>query len=143
MDSDFTTSDDIFNCTQCGECCSGFGGTYVNEEDVKRIAAFVNCDTATFTERYCDRSGTRLVLTQGDDGCCVFFDKNCTIHPVKPYMCRAWPFLRTIVKNPENWNAMSRACEGMKPDVPEDALKKIVAQEVEILDASYPFASND
>ncbi|MBI9088157.1 MAG: YkgJ family cysteine cluster protein [Desulfobacterium sp.] len=143
MESEFTTSDDIFHCTQCGECCSGFGGTYVDEADVKRIADFVNCDTGTFMARYCDRSGTRLVLTQGDDGCCIFFDKNCTIHPVKPYMCRAWPFLRTIVKNPENWSAMSRACEGMKPDAPEDALKKIVAREVAKLDATYPSTSSD
>ena len=138
MDSEIVSGSDIFNCTQCGQCCSGFGGTYVNDEDIKRIAVFIHCDPGTFKKKYCDRSGTKWVITQGENGSCIFFDKNCTIHPVKPYMCRAWPFLRTIIKNPENWNAMARACPGMRTDVPETTLKKIVATEVETLDASYP-----
>lgn len=137
MDSEFLTGDDIFNCTQCGECCSGFGGTYVDDNDIKRIASFINCDPETFIKSYCNPSGSRWVLTQGHDGYCIFFDKNCTIHPVKPYMCRAWPFLRTIVKNPVNWKIMAGSCRGIKPDIPEDVLKRIVAREVEKLDSSY------
>ncbi|OQY53158.1 MAG: hypothetical protein B6230_00880 [Desulfobacteraceae bacterium 4572_89] len=82
---------------------------------------------------YCDHSGSRLVLTIGKDGYCIFFhqEKQCTIHPVKPRMCRAWPFIKTILKNPENWNAMAGSCRGMKKDVPHPDLRQIVARELQ------------
>ncbi|HGY11559.1 MAG TPA: YkgJ family cysteine cluster protein, partial [Desulfobacterales bacterium] len=60
----------------------------------------------------------------------------CTIHPVKPYMCKAWPFIQTIIKHPENWNAMANSCPGMKKDIPYTDLQKIVATEKEKLDKS-------
>ncbi|MDY0222165.1 MAG: YkgJ family cysteine cluster protein [Desulfobacterium sp.] len=137
MESGTISGADIFDCTQCGQCCAGFGGTYVNNDEIRRIAAFMACDPGTFTQQYCDRSGSRWVITQGTNGSCIFFDKNCTIHPVKPYMCRAWPFLKTIIKNPENWEAMAKSCPGMRKGVALDLLSKIAAQEVERLDASY------
>ncbi|ACN14753.1 conserved hypothetical protein [Desulforapulum autotrophicum HRM2] len=141
MDSEIISASDIFNCTQCGQCCSGFGGTYVNDVDIQRIAAFIGCEPTTFIEQYCNRSGSRWVIRQAENGLCIFFDKNCTIHPVKPYMCRAWPFLRTLIKNPENWDAMARSCPGMQPGVPEKHVSRIAAKEVERLDASYPFST--
>ena len=30
----------LFTCTQCGDCCRGYGGTYVTDADIRRIAAF-------------------------------------------------------------------------------------------------------
>ncbi|MCP4719352.1 MAG: YkgJ family cysteine cluster protein, partial [Desulfobacteraceae bacterium] len=65
-----------------------------------------------------------------------FFDKEkqCTIHPVKPYMCRAWPYIKTIIKNPENWNAMAGACPGMKKNIPHKDLIRIIAHESQLLD---------
>lgn len=136
MDSEYQTPDDIFECRQCGACCNGFGGTYVTEQDILSIAGFIQADPDKFLEEYCDMAGSRPVLTQGKDGQCIFFDteKQCTIHPVKPYMCRAWPFIRTIVKNPENWNAMAGACPGMKKDIPYPDLVRIVTKEKQRLD---------
>jgi Fe-S-cluster containining protein len=139
MDAEYKTSDDIFVCQMCGDCCNGFGGTYVTEDDIKRICDYTEIGESAFIEKYCDPSGSRFVLTLGDDGCCIFFDpeKQCTIHPVKPYMCCAWPFLKTIIKNPENWNAMASACPGMKKDIPPEDLKRIVALEKKKLDETY------
>ena len=31
----------LFECTQCGDCCKGFGGTYVSQADLETIAAFL------------------------------------------------------------------------------------------------------
>ena len=135
MNSEFKTCDDIFQCTQCGDCCQGFGGTYVSDRDIQRISRFINCAPDTFVQTHCDRSGSKLVLTQGQDGRCIFFKKNCTIHQVKPFMCRAWPFLATIVENPENWDAMAGACPGMKKEIPHNILTPIVAREVALLQA--------
>ncbi len=139
MVSDYKEADDIFDCKLCGDCCKGFGGTYVTHADIEKICSFLGSDPEHFKENYCDPSGSRFVLTLGKDGCCIFFDKEkqCTIHPVKPYMCRAWPFLKTIIKNPENWNVMSNSCAGMKKDIPETDLKKIVKKEKRKLDQSF------
>ncbi len=139
MESHDKSGKDIFECRQCGECCNGFGGTYVTQKDILKICEYRHFDPDRFIDTYCDRSGSRFVLTRGKDGCCIFFDavKQCTIHPVKPYMCKAWPFIQTIIKNPENWNAMSNSCPGMKKDIPYKNLSKIVTMEKEKLDKSF------
>ncbi len=138
MDSNEKTSQDIFDCQLCGQCCKGFGGTYVTRADIKNITEFIKADPDTFVATYCDMSGKRPVLTLNDRGTCVFFDpkKQCTIHPVKPYMCKAWPFIKTIIKNPENWDIMANSCPGMKKQVPHKDLQRIVALEKEKLDNS-------
>ncbi len=138
MDSNEKTSRDIFDCQLCGQCCKGFGGTYVTRADIKNIAVFIKADPDTFAATYCDMSGKRPVLTLNDQGTCIFFDpeKQCTIHPVKPYMCKAWPFIKTIIKNPENWDIMANSCPGMKKQMPHKDLQRIVALEKEELDRS-------
>ncbi|SDT84472.1 YkgJ family cysteine cluster protein [Desulfobacula phenolica] len=138
MDSEYRTGNDIFECRQCGDCCKGFGGTYVTEQDIINISTYINFDPKKFVARYCDTSGSRYVLTLGIDGCCIFFDKTrqCTIHPVKPYMCKAWPFIKTVIGHPENWNAMANSCPGMKKDIPYKNLANIVTIEKGKLDKS-------
>jgi len=51
-------------------------------------------------------------------------------------MCKAWPFIQTVIKHPENWNAMSNSCPGMKKDIPHKDLNKIITIEKEKLDKS-------
>jgi len=138
MVSEYQSCDDIFVCQQCGDCCKGFGGTYITDQDIINISAFIKFDPEKFVAKYCDKSGSRSVLTLGIDGNCIFFDsvKQCTIHPVKPYMCKAWPFIQTIIKNPENWNAMANSCPGMKKDIPYKDLVKIVDTQKNKLDKS-------
>ncbi len=132
INSQFKTSDHIFKCTMCGECCNGFGGTYVTGEDIEQISAFIHCDSAKFRAKFCNRSGSKFVLSQSETGKCIFFDpeKQCTIHPVKPRMCRNWPFIPTVVSHPENWNAMAGSCPGMKKDIPYETLRRIVSEEI-------------
>ncbi len=126
---------DIFQCQECGSCCKGFGGTYVSSNDIKKIAGFINIDQETFQKQYLTRSGSRHVLIQGRDGNCIFYNEKeqCTIHPVKPYMCRAWPFIKAVVLHPENWDAMAGSCPGMKKNINDRILKKIVQNEIKLL----------
>ena len=123
---------DVFKCLECGACCKGFGGTYISEDDIKKISQHINIDPEIFLTRYCVVSGSKHLLAQGKDDSCIFYDKEkqCTIHPVKPYMCKAWPFIKTIMSNPENWNIMANSCPGMKKDVPHEILKKIVQEKI-------------
>ena len=34
--------DDLFRCTLCGDCCRGYGGTYVRRDDIAAIARFTH-----------------------------------------------------------------------------------------------------
>ncbi|WP_457553465.1 YkgJ family cysteine cluster protein [Desulfobacula sp.] len=140
MGSEEKSGSDIFECRLCGDCCKGFGGTYVTSQDIINICAYIHSDPEKFIDQYCDPSGSRHVLTLGKDGYCIFFDKitSCTIHPVKPYMCKAWPFITPVLLHSENWNAMANSCPGMQKDVPHEDIKKIVAMKKEILDRDSP-----
>lgn len=116
----------IFACRQCGDCCKGYGGTYVTPEDIIAISRFVGIDPERFVESYCTFSGSRPVLSQRADGYCIFWDQLCTIHPVKPFMCRAWPYIRSVLIDPANWYAMAGSCPGMRTDVSTERIRESV-----------------
>ena len=116
----------LFTCTQCGDCCRGYGGTYVTDADIRRIAAFTGIPVHDFRQRYCVPSGNRLVLAQQSNGFCIFFDRNCTIHAVKPRMCRQWPFISSLLVDIANWRIMADVCPGMRSDLSDDQLRKAV-----------------
>jgi Fe-S-cluster containining protein len=117
---------DIFICKKCGDCCKGFGGTYVTADDIEKIAAYINTDPKEFVSGYCLKSGSKLVLAQGADGYCIFWDNLCTIHPVKPRMCRAWPFIESVLTDINNWRIMANSCRGIKTDVPDNLVQECI-----------------
>jgi Fe-S-cluster containining protein len=114
---------ELFECQKCGDCCKGYGGTFVAEKDIRRIAAFIHEAPERFIEKYCRRSGTRHVLVQAENGYCVFWDGLCRIHPVKPWMCRIWPFIPSVLIDIENWRVMAASCPGMRTDIPDESLE--------------------
>jgi len=131
MPCDPLTPDDIFNCQQCGDCCKGFGGTYVSSEDVQSIAAFIHIDPKLLLEKYCQLSGKKPVLAQAENGYCVFWkDRICNIHPVKPRMCKAWPFIPNILKDPQNWYIMAGLCPGIRTDVTPSEIVDCVRSQI-------------
>ncbi len=120
----------LFQCQKCGDCCKGYGGTYVTEDDINSIASFIGIPPHEFKARYCSISNNRLLLTQKEDGYCVFWDNICTIHPVKPKMCRAWPFIPSILADPNNWNLMASVCPGMRTNYPDDVIANCVRNKI-------------
>ncbi|MCP4694726.1 MAG: YkgJ family cysteine cluster protein [Desulfobacterales bacterium] len=123
-------STDIFNCQKCGECCKGYGGTFITERDVRTIADYIGVAPENFVEKYCEMSGGRPVLARGSNGYCIFLDETCTIHPVKPRMCRAWPFIEGVRTDVNNWRIMASTCPGMRTDVPDDVILARVEKEL-------------
>jgi uncharacterized protein len=107
----------IFTCRQCGNCCMGYGGTYVTDEDIHRISAYIQVQPHGFVERFCRLSGGQPILAQREDGYCIFWDAGCTIHAVKPKMCRDWPYIQNLLVDSDNWNAMASMCPGMRKNV--------------------------
>ncbi len=50
-------------------------------------------------------------------GGCVFNEKGrCRIHPVKPRICRDWPFLPAILLHATEFEAAKEACPGLVRD---------------------------
>ena len=112
----------LFECTQCGDCCKGYGGTYLTESDITAISAFIGVDVTEFRRCYCVLSGDRPVLAQQPNGYCIFYHRNCSIHPVKPRMCRQWPFIQSLMVDIANWRQMASVCPGMNTQLDDQKL---------------------
>jgi len=128
MSSDPINADGFFKCRRCGQCCKGYGGTYLSDGDIQNISAYIQADPVQFVDRYCSWSGDRVVLAQRGDGYCVFWDRLCTIHPVKPHMCRKWPFIESILVDSVNWLILADSCPGIRTDIDFSLLVAVVRQ---------------
>src|SRR3972149_4103927 len=105
----------VFQCQQCGDCCAGRGGIFVRPEEVAAMAAFLALDEQEFCVRYVESSGlgARLAI---QDGVCVFVEDNrCRVHPVKPFICRQWPFLPALLVDADELENAKTACPGINP----------------------------
>ncbi len=121
-----SSSHNVFVCRQCGDCCKGYGGTYVTDADIDAIAAFIDKAPSVVRSEYCRLSGRKPLLKQRADGFCIFWEHNCTIHPVKPRMCRAWPFIESVLVDIENWRMMGSCCPGIRTDCPDEVVRQRV-----------------
>lgn len=119
---------EIFTCQRCGNCCRGYGGTFLTDHDIDSISKFLDLTAPRFITEFCQYSGERLVLVQGDDGYCIFWKKLCTIHPVKPKMCKQWPFIDSILVDVANWKIMASCCPGIRVDVPDHLITACVKE---------------
>jgi Fe-S-cluster containining protein len=106
----------VFQCQQCGDCCAGRGGIFVTPRNVEAMAALLALSVAEFTRRFVEASpmGPRLTVT---DGVCVFLMPGglCRVHPVKPSICRQWPFLPALLIDPDELEYAKSACPGLNP----------------------------
>jgi len=129
---------DFFECQKCGECCKGFGGTFLREHDIDRITEYLGIGRDEFLRRYCDWSGKRRLLRIAESGYCIFWDEVCTIHEVKPRMCKVWPFIDAILVDGSNWDMIKSVCPGVrdngKPEALVDCVKRVLADFEKIQD---------
>ncbi len=105
-----------FQCTQCGDCCTGAPGfVWVNEEEIAVLAAKMKLDVATFEAKFVRQVGSRKSLTEFSNGDCVFFDgdtRKCTVYDSRPRQCRTWPFWESNVRSPQAWAHTCEVCPG-------------------------------
>ncbi len=104
-----------FECKQCGACCRGEGGIYVESDEAEAIPRFLGISPADFLSKWCFLRHGRHYIVTGGDGFCAFFDRErqCTIHPVKPRPCARWPFYDALLRDPDNWDMAKDACPGI------------------------------
>ncbi len=139
-----------FNCTQCGNCCTGPSGyVWFSDEEAQAMADHVGMDVRSFHQRYARRAMGRWTLEEVRNGRgydCVFLQENdegkrvCSIYPVRPTQCRTWPFWPSNVRSRADWEASAKSCPGMRvPDargehfVPIEQVRVIMAENPEHL----------
>lgn len=106
----------VFDCRQCGDCCVGRGGIFVRPHEVEEMAALLEMTPEGFSSRYVEVSaqGARLTI---ENGVCVFLEDNrCRMHPVKPFICRQWPFLPALLVDADELEQAKGACPGIDPE---------------------------
>ena len=105
-----------FECSQCGDCCTGAPGfVWVNKQEIADLAAEVDLDPETFEDQYVRRIGIRKSLKEFPNGDCVFFDnqsRKCQVYGARPRQCKTWPFWDSNLRTPEAWELTCEVCPG-------------------------------
>jgi Fe-S-cluster containining protein len=81
------------------------------------MAALLNLTVEEFCRLYVEASAMGPRLTIADNGFCVFLLEGnlCRVHPVKPFICRQWPFLPILLVDPDELEQAKTACPGINP----------------------------
>lgn len=105
-----------FQCTGCGDCCTGAPGfVWVNAAEIEALAARLEMPLADFEAKYVRKVGVRKSLVEYENGDCVFFDgktRKCTVYEQRPRQCKTWPFWDSNLRSPETWAETCEACPG-------------------------------
>ena len=103
-----------FECQRCGVCCTGDPGIVrVYQNEVKRIARFLSVRVPNLIEKYLDPLKENFSIREDPDGRCYFYQDGCTIYPVRPGQCQAFPFWFENLRSPKRWQRISRECPGI------------------------------
>lgn len=106
-----------FSCRQCGNCCTGSPGyIWVTLAEIGALAGHLKMDLDAFSLGHVKRVGERFSLLEKPGGECVFWDRKrgCTVYPVRPAQCRAYPFWPRVVASEKSWKAEAAECHGIR-----------------------------
>lgn len=120
-----------FECTGCGECCTGGPGyCWVTEEECGEIAAYLKISVKELGRKYLRTVHGRLSLTERSKNYdCVFLEnKRCTIYPVRPKQCRTYPWWPEVLKDKKSWEEEAIRCEGIRCGAQKVSFEKIQEQ---------------
>lgn len=106
-----------FACQKgCVKCCDRRGSVYLSELDLQRAAKYLGMSAAEFEARYVVRYRHVMRLRKppkGQTQCQFLTDEGCSIHPVKPTQCRAYPFWPSLIENQTAWKLEGMFCPGI------------------------------
>lgn len=105
-----------FQCSQCGNCCTGSpGAVWVNDAEIEQIAAYLDKPIGEIRLFHTRPVRGKISLTEFANGDCTFFDgqsRRCQIYPVRPVQCRTWPFWGMNVVDEQAWQETCAVCPG-------------------------------
>jgi len=105
-----------FQCSQCGNCCTGSAGAvWVTEDDIRAIAEYLDKPIGEIRLFHTRPLRGKTSLTEFANGDCTFFDsqtRGCQIYPVRPVQCSTWPFWNSNVSDQQAWEKTCEECPG-------------------------------
>tara|TARA_Y100000589_G_scaffold319949_1_gene349180 strand:- start:226 stop:690 length:465 start_codon:yes stop_codon:yes gene_type:complete len=115
-----------FECTQCGNCCTGPpGAVWFTEEEAAEMASHLGLSVSEFNSKWARRlkDGWSLKEVQTVHGWdCVFLDRTsvpgkaiCSLYNARPIQCRTWPFWPENLESQSAWEDAKKQtpCPGM------------------------------
>jgi Fe-S-cluster containining protein len=125
-----------FQCTMCGNCCTGPEGyIHVSDEEAAALARRLNISTDEFLHEYTRQTvfGRSLIERPTPHGLdCIFLDRTsipgkavCGVYEDRPAQCRTWPFWPSIIASRRNWEHTKRTCPGIDkgPLIPPEQIR--------------------
>jgi Fe-S-cluster containining protein len=115
-----------FECTMCGNCCTGPEGVVLfSPDEGQAMADKVGLPLDEFLSRYSRKVGRQRSLREkqtefGND--CIFLDRNsipgkavCGLYEARPEQCRTWPFWEGNLRSRKAWEDTKKhvPCPGM------------------------------
>lgn len=131
-----------FECTLCGNCCTGPEGVVLfTPDEGEAMARTLGLPLEEFLGRYSRKLGRERSLTErktefGND--CVFLDRTtvpgkavCGLYEARPAQCRTWPFWEGNLRSRKAWEQTKARvpCPGMDAGPRHDLVQIRVALE--------------
>lgn len=120
-----------FECTGCGQCCTGAPGyVWVNEEEIQTLADFLQLSKEEFSRSYLRqvKGKTSLIELPKTYDCIFLKDKKCQVYSVRPIQCRTYPWWSRNLKTEQAWQEAAQYCEGIQSQAPVTPLEVIEKQ---------------
>jgi uncharacterized protein len=122
-----------FTCQQCGNCCTGGPGyVWVSNEELGRLAEYLQLTVDETIQRYCRKVEGKWSLKEvRREGLydCIFLTeikpaqqngnaipqtrRGCSVYPVRPLQCRTWPFWEGNLRSQAAWKRAGKGCHGI------------------------------
>ena len=114
-----------FDCKLCKVCCTGEGGIYFEDSQIKAAADLVHLSVDQFIKRHLKRRGRVWEVCCDSKGVCTLLgDEGCTVHQAKPDICRLWPFLPGMLNDQEALDEAKEGCPGIREDATCEEMRK-------------------
>ena len=90
------------------------GTIYFSGEEIDQLSEYLKLEKTEMLEKYFHPFRDSYTARDDcEDGKCIFYDNGCSIYPVRPSQCRAYPFWRFMLRSKETWDEYAQSCPGM------------------------------
>lgn len=105
-----------FECTGCGDCCSGEPGyVWVDDHEIESLAKEMEMELEAFERKFVRQEPEGKSLVEYPDGDCIFLhpeSRRCLVYKSRPIQCRTWPFWDSNLSSKKAWKEACDVCPG-------------------------------